>query len=347
LSLTLGELAERIGAEVVGDVSRRVAGVRTLDEAGPEHLSFLTSPKYFESARQSSAGALLVSRGASFEGRDLLVAERPQLALARAIAIFQPRSIPRAGIHPTAIVGAGSVVDPSASIAPYAVIGERVRVGPGVVVHAHVVVGDGCELGEGVELHPHAVLYAGTTVGPRSVVHAGTVLGADGFGYATVKGEHHKVPQVGVVTIGEDVEIGALSAVDRALLGRTSIGAGTKVDNLVQVGHNVEVGERSLLCGQAGIAGSTKLGRGVVLAGQAGVSGHLEIGDGAQVAAKSAALESVAAGAQVAGIPAVPLAVWRRQQALARRLSEIWKRLRRLERKLGPGDDGGEDGDGG
>jgi len=349
LIYSLGELAERIGADVAGDASRRIAGVRTLADAGPEHLSFFTSSRYLEAARASHAGAILAARGTTLPGRDLLFADSPQLALARALELFHPRPEPLPGVHATAIVGARARIDPTAAVGPFAVIGERVEIGARSVVGAHVVIGDGSVLGAGVTIHPHVVLYAGVRLGDRAEVHSGTVLGADGFGYATVKGRHHKIPQVGRVEIGADVEIGALSAIDRALLGATTIGAGTKVDNLVQVGHNVEVGEGSVLCGQAGIAGSAKLGRGVVLAGQAGVAGHLELGDGVQVAAKSAALESVSAGTPVAGIPAVPLGVWRRQQAVARRLPELWRRLLRIERRLGLGEeerDGSDDGNG-
>jgi UDP-3-O-[3-hydroxymyristoyl] glucosamine N-acyltransferase len=176
------------------------------------------------------------------------------------------------------------------------------------------------------------VLYAGVRLGSNVEVHAGTVLGADGFGYATAKGVHHKIPQVGTVAIGDDVEIGALSAVDRALLGTTSIGAGTKIDNLVQVGHNVRIGRSSILCGQAGIAGSTTLGDGVVLAGQVGVSNRITIGDGVRVAAKSAVFDDVAKGMQVAGTPAIEASRWRRQVALLRRLPELRKRLTAIER---------------
>jgi UDP-3-O-[3-hydroxymyristoyl] glucosamine N-acyltransferase len=349
LTYSLGELAERIGADVAGDASRRIAGVRTLADAGPEHLSFLTSPKYLDAARASRSGAILTARGTVLPGRDLLFADAPQLALARALELFHPRPVSRPGAHPTAIVGEECRVDATASIGPFAVLGDRVEIGARSVVGAHVVIGDGCLLGADVTLHPHVVLYPGVRLGDRSEVHSGTVLGADGFGYATVRGRHHKIPQVGRVEIGADVEIGALSAIDRALLGATRIGAGTKVDNLVQVGHNVEVGDGSVLCGQAGIAGSAKLGKGVVLAGQAGVAGHLELGDGVQVAAKSAALETVAAGTPVAGIPAVPLTVWRRQQAVARRLPELWRRLLRIERVLEIAErkqDGSDDGNG-
>jgi UDP-3-O-[3-hydroxymyristoyl] glucosamine N-acyltransferase len=230
----------------------------------------------------------------------------------------------------------GCEVDPTAWIGPYAVVGAGSRVGPRAALHAHVVLGRRCAVGEGTVLHPHVVLYDGTEVGAGSIVHAGAILGSDGFGYATWRGAHHKVPQVGRVRIEEEVEIGANTAIDRATLGETVIGAGTKIDNLVQVGHNVQVGRHCILCGQAGIAGSAQLGDGVVLAGQAGVSGHIQLGDRAQVAAKSAALASVPPGTQVAGIPAVELRKWRRQTVQVARLEEMGRRLRALERRLGP-----------
>jgi UDP-3-O-[3-hydroxymyristoyl] glucosamine N-acyltransferase len=183
-------------------------------------------------------------------------------------------------------------------------------------------------------LRPHVVLYDGTEVGDGSEVHAGAVLGSDGFGYVTRGGRHLKVPQAGRVRLGAEVEVGANSTIDRATVGETRIGSGTKIDNLVQVGHNVQVGEASLLCGQAGIAGSARLGRGVVLAGQAGVGGHLELGDGVQVAAKSAVLESFPAGARVGGIPAIELSRWRREIVLRGRLGEMGRRLADLDRRL-------------
>lgn len=343
---TLGELAERVGGEVLGSPARELEGVRTLSEAGPTHLSFLTSPKYLELARASSAGAILTGRDARLPGRDLLRAAQPQLALAQILRLFHPEAEHPPGIHPTAVVGEACRIAASVALGPYVVLGRGVEIAEGAVLHAHVVVGDGCRLGARTVVHPHVVLYPGVTVGEGVEIHAGTVVGSDGFGYATVRGVHHKVPQVGRVEIGADVEIGALTAIDRALLGATTIGAGTKIDNLVQVGHNVVVGERSILCGQAGVAGSARLGAGVVLAGQAGVSGHLEVGDGAQVAAKSAALQSVEAGAAIAGIPAMPIAAWRRQQAILRRLPEIWKRLRKVENRMGI-QDVGDHGDAG
>jgi UDP-3-O-[3-hydroxymyristoyl] glucosamine N-acyltransferase len=197
-------------------------------------------------------------------------------------------------------------------------------------------------VGERAVLHPHVVLYEGTEVGAGSVVHAGVVLGSDGFGYATHGGVHHKIPQVGRVVVEEEVEIGANSAVDRATLGETRLGRGSKLDNLVQVGHNVQVGEASILCGQVGIAGSARLGKGVVLGGQAGVGNHLTVGDGTQVAAKSAVLADAAPGSRLGGIPAVELGAWRRQAVLLGKLEEMARRLRALERRVGIGKGSGE-----
>jgi UDP-3-O-[3-hydroxymyristoyl] glucosamine N-acyltransferase len=317
-------------------------------EAGD--LSFLTSPRYRAQAVASRAGALLVGPALAAMAdiaalrRDLLVVDDPGYALALLLARFHPGdsgSRREPGVHPTAILELGCVVDPTAHVGPYVVIGEGSRIGAGATLHAFVAVGRSCAVGEAAVLHPHAVLYDGTEVGAAVIVHAGVVLGADGFGYATHGGAHHKVPQLGRVVVEANVEIGANSTVDRATLGATRIGAGTKIDNLVQIGHNVQVGRHSILCGQAGIAGSARLGDGVVLAGQSGVAGHIELGDRVQVAAKSAALASVGAGTVVAGIPAVEMRKWRRQTVLISRLEEMSRRLRALERRLGePGNPG-------
>jgi UDP-3-O-[3-hydroxymyristoyl] glucosamine N-acyltransferase len=339
----LAELAELVGGRVEGDPDREVEAIRTLEAAGPRDLSFLNHPRYRAQAAASAAGALLVGRdvppelasGPHTPRRDLLVVDDPAFALARLLAHLTPQGGPEPGVHPTAVLAPDCSVDPTAHVGPYAVIGAGSRIGAAAAVHALVVVGRGCTVGEGAVLHPHAVLYDGTEVGPRSVIHAGTVLGSDGFGYATHGGAHHKVPQLGRVVVEEDVEIGAGSTIDRATLGETRIGAGTKIDNLVQVGHNVRVGKHCILCGQAGIAGSARLGDYVVLAGQAGVSGHIDLGDGAQVAAKSAALGPVPARTQVAGIPAVEMRRWKRQTVLLSRLEEMSRRLRALERKAG------------
>ncbi len=335
MSWSLGELAGRLGADLVGDPELRVRGIRTLDAAGPGDLSFLTHPRYQEAALASAASALLVGRRLEGATAAQLVVAQPSLALAELLEWMYPEPAMPAGVHPTAVIAADARIDPTAAIGPYAVVGAGSTVGAGAVVHAHAVIGPACAVGAGAVLHPHVVLYRRTRVGDRAVVHAGAVLGADGFGYVSQESGLRKIPQVGDVTLEADVEIGALTAVDRALLGTTSVGAGTKIDNLVQVGHNVRIGRGAIICGQAGIAGSAVLEDGVVLAGQAGVGGHLRVGKGARVASKSAVYEEVAPGATVAGIPAVPIGIWRRQQALLRRLAELFRRLRRVERESG------------
>jgi UDP-3-O-[3-hydroxymyristoyl] glucosamine N-acyltransferase len=254
------------------------------------------------------------------------------LALIELLQAFHPEPPAAIGIHPTAVVAPGARIAAGASIGPYVVIGEGADIAEGAVLHPFACVGAHARIGAGAILHPHVVLYPRTVVGERVVLHAGAVVGADGFGYIARGGRHLKVPQVGCAVLENEVEVGANSAIDRAALDETRVGAGTKIDNLVQVGHNVRIGRSSILCGQAGIAGSTTLGDGVVLAGQVGVSNRITIGDGVRVAAKSAVFDDVAKGMQVAGTPAIEASRWRRQVALLRRLPELRKRLTAIER---------------
>lgn len=350
----VAELAERLAGRVEGDGERVVSGVASLEDAGPDDLSFLTSPRYRREAEESRAGAVLVGartlapelRERLASGRPLIVVDDPELARSRALDLFHPRARPGPGVHSTAVVEAGAEVALDATVGPFAVVGRGSRIEAGAVLGAHVVVGRGCRVGAGSVLHPHAVLYDGTELGQRVEVHAGTVLGADGFGYISRADGHHKVPQVGRVVVEDDVEIGALSAVDRATMGATRVGAGSKIDNLVQVGHNVEIGRGAILCGQAGVAGSSRLGDGVVLAGQAGVGGHITLGDRVQVGAASAAVRAIPAGSVVsATVPPIEIGRWRRQIPLLARLDEIFRRLRSVEQRLGAIPAGGAGGD--
>ncbi|MGE5233454.1 MAG: UDP-3-O-(3-hydroxymyristoyl)glucosamine N-acyltransferase [Acidobacteriota bacterium] len=331
----LADLAALVGGQVKGDGELAIEGVATLAESGPASLSFLTNPRYRAQAEASRAGAVLVGPGVEIAGHSLLVAAEPYLALARILEEFHPAPAVEPGVHPTAMVAASARVDPGAQLAAHVVVGERSRIAAGVVVGAGCVVGRDCSIGAGSVLHPRVVLYDRTEVGQRCVLHAGVVLGSDGFGFATDAGRHRKIPQVGRVVIEDEVEIGANSTVDRATLDETRIGAGSKLDNLVQVGHNVRIGRGCILVSQSGIAGSTELGDYVVLAGQSGIAGHLKVGDGVRVAAKSAVFQNVEAGQQVAGTPAVAAGKWRRQQALLGRLEEIHRRLLNLEARLG------------
>ncbi len=344
--IRLDELAERLGAELRGDPERRVSGVRPLDEAGPEHLSFLHNPKYLGLARSSSAGAILTRDASLLPGRDVLVCAEPYLALARALEVLHPAEAATPGVHPSAVVSEGVEIAEGVSIGPCAVIGPgsrigaRTVVGPGSALGRHVEVGDDCLL------HPRVVIEDGCRVGDRCILHAGVVVGSDGYGFATVAGVHHKVPQVGIVVLEDDVELGANVCVDRATMGETRIGRGTKVDNLVQIAHNVRIGEGSLLVAQVGISGSTRIGHHATFAGHSGAAGHLTIGNNVVVGAKSAVYKDLPDGAFVTGVPARPHRDWLKANANLQRLDELRKRVKELEQtiaRLARADRGGGD----
>jgi UDP-3-O-[3-hydroxymyristoyl] glucosamine N-acyltransferase len=335
----LAELAELVGGRVEGDPEQTVDGLRALEEAGPRDLSFVTLRRHATRAAASAAGALLVARDvadhADLAGRSLLVAAHGGQALARLLTVFHPPAVHAPGVHPTAVVGAGAAVDAAAHLGPFAVVGAGAVIAAGAAVLAHAVVGAGSSVGPRTVIHPHAVLYDRTAVGADCIVHSGVVLGGDGFGYATHRGVHYKLEQVGRVVLEDGVEIGPNTTIDRAAFGETRIGAGTKIDNQVMLGHNVQVGRAAILCAQVGIAGSTRIGDGVVLGARAAAVDHVEIGDRAQAAAGTDIYHSVAAGAVVGGSPAHPIGRWRRQIALLWKLDEMLHRLRAVERRLG------------
>ena len=334
LSRTLADLASDLGADVIGDEDFEVCGVRPLDTAKAEHLSFLHNPKYVDEAKASEAGAILVADAAVLPGRNLLVCPEPYLALAQALEIFHPMERPEPGVHPSAVVAAGVSVGEGVSIGPLASVAEGVTVGEGTVVGAGCVIGRGVGIGVDCLLHPRVVIGEQCRIGDRCNVHSGTVIGSDGFGYATVDGTHHKVPQVGIVVLEDDVELGANVCVDRAALGETRIGRGTKVDNLVQIAHNVQIGEHCLLVAQAGISGSTQIGHHTVFAGQSGCSGHLKIGSGVVLVARAAAYKDVPDGATMAGAPARPHREWLKANANLQRLDGLREKVKQLEKRL-------------
>ena len=319
-AFTVAEVAAACGGRVAGDGGASLTGVRALESADPESLSFVTDAKALKRAAASRAGAFLARSAADLPGRTVIEVADPQLARIAVLRLFHPRRTARPGIHPTAAVDPAASVDPSAEIGPYAVIGPESRVEAGAVVEAHVVVGARCRVGAGSWLHPHVVLYDRIALGERVEIHAGAVLGADGFGYATTAQGLVKIPQVGVVTVGDDVEIGANTCVDRAALETTTLGAGTKVDNLVQIGHNVIVGRHDVICAQVGIAGSAVLEDGVVLGGQVGVAGHLTVGAGAQVQAQSGIGADVPPKQALHGSPAFGYRDYQRSWIELRRL---------------------------
>ncbi|MEE2775413.1 MAG: UDP-3-O-(3-hydroxymyristoyl)glucosamine N-acyltransferase, partial [Acidobacteriota bacterium] len=263
----LADLAKIVGGSVRGDADLEIESIQGLDLAGPADIAFLNHPRYRREALGSSAGAIVIDRDDDVFTQSLLVCDNPSLAVAKIVRLFFPSQVPESGIHPTAVVAADATVDPGATVGPYVTIGHRSTVGTGAVLRSHIAVGDDCHISAEVVLNPHVVLYDGTRIGERTIVHSGTILGADGFRYVYHDGVHEKVPQVGTVILEEDIEIGANSAVDRAALEVTRVGAGTKIDNHVQVAHNVQIGKACILCGGAALAGSARLGDGVVIGG--------------------------------------------------------------------------------
>jgi UDP-3-O-[3-hydroxymyristoyl] glucosamine N-acyltransferase len=338
---TLAELAALVGGEVTGDGSLRLTGVAPLETAGPEQLSFFSNKKYRAAFEASKAGAVVVDADAEAPpGRTVLRAPSAYLAFARISTVFNPPPAAVAGVSPRA------AVDPTAQVHPTAQVMALASVGPGAVVGARTILHPGVQLGEGVRVGDDCVLYANVVVrercelGHRVILQPGCVVGSDGFGYALdMQGDgrgprHFKVPQAGNVVIEDDVEIGANSCVDRATLGTTRVCRGAKVDNLVQLAHNVVVGPLSILASQVGISGSTKLGMGVVCWGQAGVVGHLTIGDRANVAAQAGVAHDVGPGERVAGSPAGNDVRWARNSAVFDRLTDMRRELRELQKKV-------------
>lgn len=333
--MKLGALAERLGCELRGDGTIEIGAVRSLEEAGPGDVTFLANRKYAGQVATTRASAIILAADADAVPLASLRTANPYLAFAEALALFHPPRRPPPGIHPTAVIAATARVGDDASIGAYAVVGDDVEIGADATIHPHVTIYSGVRIGCGFVAHAGVVVREDVRIGDRVVLHPGVVLGADGFGFAPTPQGAVKIPQTGTVVIEDDVEIGANTTVDRATLGVTLIGRGAKLDNLVMVAHNCEIGAHSFLAAQVGIAGSTKVGRGVQMGGQAGVAGHVTIGDGVQIVAQSGVPSSVASGQIVGGYPAVEVTRWRRAAAALLRLPELLQRVRRLERASG------------
>ncbi len=333
-SFTLGRLADALGASLEGDSARVVTGVAPLETAGPDQISFLTDRKYLKPAEQSRAGAFLVPRDVSGLPGPLLRVDQPQQALIALLGLFHPEPPTPAGVHPAACVAETARIDRAASVGPLAVVEAGAVVGPRSRVGALSFVGARAVLGEDVRLYPRVVVREGVRIGNRVIVHSGAVLGADGFGYVFDGRAHRKIPQVGGLRIEDDVEIGANSAIDRATLGETVVRRGTKIDNLVQIGHNCDIGEDVILVSQVGIAGSSRIGNRAMLAGQVGVADHVTVGAGAILTAKSGVPNDVPAGEVWSGIPSRPTGEQKRIWAGESQLPELIKRVRALEKRL-------------
>jgi UDP-3-O-[3-hydroxymyristoyl] glucosamine N-acyltransferase len=341
VNFTVAELASHVGAEVSGDGGLVIGRIAPLEDAGSDDLSFFTNKRYRKAFEASRAGAVLVDPGEDVPaGRTVLRARDAYLAFAKIATLFHPPAQAVPGVAPEAFVHPTARVDPSAELLPFAYVGAEATVGARCILYPGAYVGPGAQLGDGCVLWPNAVVRDRCVLGKRVVLEPGCVVGSDGFGFAfdaAGAGEgprHHKVPQTGVVVVEDDVELGANTCVDRATLGETRIGPGAKIDNLVQIAHNVEVGPLSLLISQVGIAGSTKLGAGVIAAGQVGIVGHIHIGDGAKLLAQAGISGDVAAGEIMLGSPARRRGEQARIEAALSRLPELLKRVRELEKKF-------------
>jgi UDP-3-O-[3-hydroxymyristoyl] glucosamine N-acyltransferase len=334
MQFTVAEIAEQLQAKVHGDAGVVLTGVASADQARPGDLTFAEDAAYLEKALASAAAAVLTRETHSGRGKVVIEVANPRTALTKVLSLFHPPAFFAPGIHPTAWVASSAQVDPSVHLGPYCVVAERVSIGPNSVLEGGVHVGADCVLGEEVHLFPNVVLYAKTEVGNRVRIHAGTVIGADGFGYVFDQGVYVKIPQVGNVLIQDDVEIGANVTIDRGALGSTVIGRGSKIDNLVQIGHNVVVGEHCVLVAQVGISGSTRLGNFVTLAGQVGLADHLEVGNRVRVGAKAGVMHNIPEGEVWLGIPAREGRQAKRQMVALQHLPELVRRVSKLERSF-------------
>jgi UDP-3-O-[3-hydroxymyristoyl] glucosamine N-acyltransferase len=331
----LGELATRLGAELRGDADLEVNGVKGLEEAGPTDVTFVANPRYTGLARTTRAAAVIVDLEFQQIDAATLRIKNPYFAFSRALAFFYQPPVYSPGIHPTAVIDPTAEIGEAAHIGAYVVIGPQVRLGPHATLLPHVVLYPGIQAGSHLFAHAHAVVREDCILGDHVTLENGAIVGADGFGFAKNEtGQWEKIPQSGPVRLGSRVDVQANACIDRATVGATEIGDGTKVDNLVQVGHGSRVGENSLLCAQTGLAGSSVIGNNVILAGQTGIAGHCTVGDGVILTAQSAVSHDVPPGKTISGSPGFDNRVWLRAVTIFQRLPELLKRLDRVEKKV-------------
>jgi UDP-3-O-[3-hydroxymyristoyl] glucosamine N-acyltransferase len=335
ITLTAADIATIVRGELRGDQSARVRAVAPIDRAAGGDVTFLASPRYARllAQQRASAPVVLVSPQLADTPGDTaarIIVAKPQEAMLELLPRLYRPPAATSGVDATVRIGRGARIGRGVSLGPYAIIGAGAAIGDGTRLDAHVVVGEGVQIGTSAHLYPHVTLYSGTTLGDRVVVHSGARIGSDGFGYVFRDGVHAKIPHVGRCIIENDVEIGANTTIDRGSIDDTIVGAGTKIDNLVQIGHNCRIGRLTLIMAQVGLAGSTRVGDGCILAGQAGLSGHITIGDGARLAAQAGVFGDVPAGETWSGYPARPHAESLRASAAMFKLSSLMKRIEKL-----------------
>jgi UDP-3-O-[3-hydroxymyristoyl] glucosamine N-acyltransferase len=333
-SITLGELARAVGGQVQGASDMAISGVSSLEEAQPGDLAYVEGDRFVKAALESKAAAFVVAQPLAGLSRPQLVATNPKYAFARLVQQFFTAPYKARGVAQQVVQGTGVQIGPDVSIWPFVTLGDRVTIGARVTLYPGVFIGDDSVVGDDCLLYPNVTVRERCTIGKRVIVHSGTVIGSDGFGYVQQEGRHHKIPQIGTVVIEDDVELGANVTIDRATFGRTVIKRGTKVDNLVQIAHNVTVGEHNILVAQVGIAGSTTLGSHVIVGGQAGLADHIQIGDRVMIAARSGVNRSLTGNQIVSGTPAMPHEISIKAQAVVPRLPEVRQQVRDLEHRV-------------
>jgi UDP-3-O-[3-hydroxymyristoyl] glucosamine N-acyltransferase len=331
---TLKELAEFLGGVAVGDEAAVITGVKGIEEAGPGDITFVANPKYMKFLDTTGASAVIVAPDVQHATKPLIKTDNPYLAFAKIVTLFAVGARDYFGVSSHAFVHAEARVDPECAVYPFVYIGKGAQVGRGAVLYPGVYLGDGAYVGQESILYPNVVLMDRCVVMNRVIIHGGTVVGADGFGFAHEGDKQVKFPQIGIVVIEDDVEIGSNCSIDRAALGETRIHRGVKMDNLIQIGHNVVVEEDSILVAQVGISGSTHVGKKVILAGQAGLVGHITVGDGAIVTAKTGVYKDVAAGEVMSGYPMIPHKKWLRAMPVVAKLPELKKEIAALGKRI-------------
>ncbi|MFA5093152.1 MAG: UDP-3-O-(3-hydroxymyristoyl)glucosamine N-acyltransferase [Candidatus Omnitrophota bacterium] len=332
---TLKEIAKLVAGQVVGNGDTLITGVSGIKEAVEGEITFLANPKYSPLLDKTRASAVVTSVEAQQTTKPIILTENPSLAFAKIITMFMPDEVghPK-GIDQTVVLGKNVVLGKDVAIGPYTVVADNAVIGDQTIIYAGCYIGNHTKIGAQALIYPHVSIRERVSIGNRVIIHSGVVIGSDGFGFATIKNIHHKIPQVGTVEIGDDVEIGANVTIDRARFDKTVIGSGTKIDNLVQIGHNVVIGENTLIVAQAGVAGSTMVGKNVILGGQVGIAGHLNIGDNAIVTAQSGVAKSVPADTMVSGYPARPFMTTQRANASLQNLPKLFDQIKELKKKI-------------
>jgi UDP-3-O-[3-hydroxymyristoyl] glucosamine N-acyltransferase len=334
---TLKEIALLVGGEIVGDDSAQISSVNGIREAQEGDITFLANPMYRPLINITKASAIITSRDITSAPRPIIRTDDPSAAFAKVLSLFGNKTddiVVSAGIHKTAVIGENVRLGAGISVGAFAVIEDNCEIGDAAVLCAHAYIGNNCRIGGHSKIYPHVTIREGSVIGANVIIHSNTVIGSDGFGYVQVNGEHQKIPQTGIVCIEDNVEIGANVAIDRARFGKTLVGRGTKIDNLVQIAHNVCIGENSIIVSQAGISGSSRLGKNVILAGQSGIVGHIELGDNVIVAAQSGVTKSVPANSIVLGSPAYPMTQQKKIFALLHKLPDLFKTIKELKDKM-------------